>query len=378
MAPDPWRVAFAGGGSGGHLVPAMAIAERLAISSPGLDAVVLCSHRPIDHTWLERAGLAHVPLSAQPFRPTPVGLLRFLRGHRKAVAEARSALRDHRSELLVAVGGFASVPGVLAARRLGVPVLLANLDARPGRANRFVAGRADRVVSAVEVEGDRRFSEVVGPPVRRSALAAGSAADARRNFSLDPGRPTLLVTGASHGATSINRFMIAWVARSPSDLDGWQVLHLTGGESGDVERAYREAGIPATVVATIDSMGEAWGAATLAISRAGANSVAEIGLNAVPSVLVPYPHHRDRHQWLNATPLVAAGGAVIAEDRIEPGANLESIGPACRRLLGDAGEIEAMRQRLRTRPSLDGAARIGEIVRELVDGRRARSTRSFR
>jgi len=373
----PWRVAFAGGGSGGHLVPAMAIAERLAADSPGLDPLVLCSRRPIDHEWLERAGLAHVPLAAEPFRPTPRGVMRFLRGHRRAVIDAVAALRDHRSEVLVAVGGFASVPGVAAARRLGIPVLLLNLDARPGRANRFVAGRADRVVSAVEVEGDRRFGEVVGPPVRRAAIAARSPAESRRELGLEPDRPTLLVTGASHGAASLNRFMAMWVAATPGDLDGWQVLHLTGGATDELESAYREAGIPAAVISTLDSMGGAWGAATLAISRAGANSVAEIEANAVPSVLVPYPFHRDRHQWHNAAPLAAAGGAVIAEDRIDADANLGSIGDACRGLLENPGEIEAMRHRLRDRPHADGSGRVAEIVRELVGRRRSRRKRSF-
>ena len=370
--PAPWRVAFAGGGSGGHLVPAMAIAERLATEAPGLDALVLCSQRPIDHEWLERAGLAHTPLAAVPFRRSPVGLLRFLRSHRRAVAEAVAALRDHRSELLVAVGGFASVPGVAAARRLGIPVLLVNLDARPGRANRFIAGRADRVVSAVPVGDDPRFAEIVGPPVRRAAIAARSPAESRRELGLEPDRPTLLVTGASHGAASVNRFMAAWVAASREDLQGWQVLHLTGGGTAALQAAYAAAGVSAVVRASLESMGLAWGAATLAISRAGANSVAEIERNAVPSVLVPYPHHRDRHQWRNAESLEQAGVAVIAEDRIDPRENVASIGAACRNLIRDPAAVEAMRRGLRERPHLDGAASLVAIVREIVGTRRSR------
>lgn len=372
IGPAPWRIAFAGGGSGGHLVPAMAIAERLAAEVSGVDAVVLCSRRSIDHEWLDRAGLAHAPLSATPFTLRPLGFLRFLRGHRRAVAEASTVLVAHRSELLVAVGGFASVPGVVAARRLGIPVLLANLDACPGRANRFIAGRADRVVTAVAVEGDRRFAEIVGPPVRRAALASSTPAEARRSLGLDPERPTLLVTGASHGAASVNRFMAAWIAASREDLAGWQVLHLTGGETVELESAYAAAGVPAVVLATLESMGLAWSAATLAISRAGANSVAEIERNAVPSVLVPYPFHRDRHQWRNAEPLEALGGAAIAEDRVDPIANLTTIGEVCRRLIADPATIEAMRQRLRKRPHLDGAVRIATIVREIVESHRTR------
>ena len=111
------RIAFAGGGSGGHLVPAMAIAERLAELASDLNVRVLCSRRPIDQEWLERAGLPHTPISAEPLRPSPAGVYRFLRGHRRAVAEATRALLADRTGLLVAVGGFTSVPGVLAARR---------------------------------------------------------------------------------------------------------------------------------------------------------------------------------------------------------------------------------------------------------------------
>lgn len=369
---EAMRIAFAGGGSGGHLVPAMAIAERLAELASDLEVRVLCSRRPIDHEWLERASLPHTPIPAEPLRPSPAGLYRFLRSHPRAVAEATAALRAHRAGLLVAVGGFASVPGVLAARRLGIPVLLVNLDVRPGRANRLIARIADRVVSTVPVGVRGRFGEVVGAAVRRAAIASMPATEARRAFGLDPHRSTLLVTGASHGAVSLNRFIVEWVSACPDVLSGWQIIHLTGGDTETYESAYRRAGMPAAVRGTIAEMGDAWSAATLAISRAGANSIAEIERNAVPSVLVPYPHHRDRHQWHNAAPLADAGGAVVVEDLIDPTRNLRVLGEACRRLVATPDSIEAMRSRLADRRSEDGAARIARLVCELAGEARPR------
>jgi len=113
-------------------------------------------------------------------------------------------------------------------------------------------------------------------------------------------------------------------------------------------------------------MALAWGAASLAISRAGASSVAEIHANAVPSVLVPYPHHRDRHQWLNAAPLVEMGGAVVAEDRIDPDANLATIADAAAWLLQDASRRRRMSEVLRARPPADGAAAVAARLLEKV------------
>jgi len=142
------------------------------------------------------------------------------------------------------------------------------------------------------------------------------------------------------------------VEEMPEVFQGWTILHQVGPASGDgadpdVARAYAEAGIDAMVIETIERMGDAWGACDLAVSRSGAGSVGEIWANAVPSLLLPFPYHRDQHQRLNAAPLVDCGGAVLVEDLVDPERNLGSAGAELAGLLGDASRRAEMRGALR-------------------------------
>jgi UDP-N-acetylglucosamine:LPS N-acetylglucosamine transferase len=202
------------------------------------------------------------------------------------------------------------------------------------------------------------------PPIVRSAgLAGRPAADCRRELGLDPARPTLLVTGASQGAGSINQMMIRFVKGEPSPLATWQIIHQTGRDGADeVRTAYAAAGVPALVEPFFTKMGLAWGAADLAVSRAGAGSVAEAWANRVPTVFMPYPYHADDHQKLNALPLERAGGAVVVTDHVDPDANLQGAGRALAARLGDAPARAAMRQALERLGPVDGAARVAAAL----------------
>jgi UDP-N-acetylglucosamine--N-acetylmuramyl-(pentapeptide) pyrophosphoryl-undecaprenol N-acetylglucosamine transferase len=158
-----------------------------------------------------------------------------------------------------------------------------------------------------------------GVPVREAARPKGDAHACRTQVGLDPDRRTVLVTGASQGAASINALMAHLLQVEPSLLEGWQVLHLAGDDQHtDLQKAYDAAGIRAKVEAFRHAMGAAWGAADLCIARAGASTVAEADFAAVPTVYLPYPWHRDRHQWHNAQGAVRAGRACIVEDLIDP------------------------------------------------------------
>lgn len=364
-------VVFAGGGSGGHISPGLAIAERLREQLPTARAIFLCSSRTIDATMLRDAEANFVALPARPFSLRPIPFLRFVAAFRDARREAESLLvREHVAQV-VALGGFVAAPVVAAARRRRVPVTLVNLDARPGRANRWIARRSDRVLSAVSTPEDpsfmRRISStgggVVGMPLRRLAVAPSDASDCRRRLSLDPDLPTLLITGASQGSASMNALLIEIARHRPGLLQGWQVLHLTGSDDlSDLVAAYRTSAIPAVVLPFLNRMGLAWGASDAAISRAGANSVAEAAANAVPTLFLPYPHHRDHHQRLNAQPLVDRGGALIEVDRIAPAANLDALAPHVERLLRDADLRERMRRVLAAHPPNDAATTIARLL----------------
>ncbi len=290
---------FAGGGSGGHINPGLAIAERLGELDPGTRSVFICSRRPLDIALLAEARMSWVASPASPPSFRPAGAVRFLLNFARSARLARNLLRAESVDRVVALGGFVAPPVAAAAAARHLPVTLLNLDALPGKANRWVARRCQQVITAIEVPTLPGFAEeVVGMPLRRSALAPGDQAHCRRALGLDPRRPTLLVTGASQGAGTINRLMI-WIARWHSGLlkPRWQIYHLSGPDREvPVRRAYEAAGIDGLVEPFQSRMGLAWGAAELAISRAGASSVAEAAANHVPTLFLPYPYHRDDHQ----------------------------------------------------------------------------------
>lgn len=376
---------FGGGGTGGHLFPGIAIAEKVLELEGGAGErpriVFLCSDRAIDASILGAARLGDRPIEFQPTRAAPFvvspkGMVRFLRGWGPTVRQARGVIRGMRdggkgNEVrVVALGGFVAAPVVQAARVERAPVMMLNLDAVPGLANRWISKRVSAVYTSAEVSDPIGAGWARIPPiVRREAIAPGepgssdSMARCRREMGLDPSLRTLLVTGASQGARSINRLMEAFVGSDAAALAGWQVLHQTGKD--EVERTremYASAGVPARVESFIASMGLAWGGADLAISRAGAGSVGEAWANRVPSILMPYPYHKDQHQRVNAMPLERAGGAIVVEDLIEPGPNMGVAGARLRELLTDGARREAMRRGLVGLGPADGAERVARAL----------------
>jgi UDP-N-acetylglucosamine--N-acetylmuramyl-(pentapeptide) pyrophosphoryl-undecaprenol N-acetylglucosamine transferase len=360
-------VVFAGGGSGGHLSPGLAIAERMKDAAPGVRPLFLCSTRAIDAQMLGDAGVEFRPIPAEGFSWKPRGLLKFALGYAAGLRKAKEVMRAEGVEHVVSLGGFVTGPVTAAARSLRIPITLVNLDATPGRANRVAARRAHRVVSACETPGLPKFAEaIVGMPLRRSAMAPGGRAECRGQLGLDPVRPVLLVTGASQGASSLNSFMVAFALKHPELLAHWQILHLAGNKgspsAAELDAAYARAGVKALVLPFLNEMGLAWGAAELALSRAGANSVAEAEANHVPTVFVPYPFHRDLHQEANAKPLVRAGAAVLAYDRLDVAANMDSIGGPLETLLADGRLRDEMESALRARPQVDAADAIARSI----------------
>ena len=360
-------VVFAGGGSGGHLSPGLAIAERMRDVAPGVRPLFFCSTRAIDAQMLGDAGVEFRPVPAEGLAWNPKGMWRFASAYFKGLAVAKRMLREEGVEHVVSLGGFVTGPVTAAARSLRIPITLVNLDATPGRANRVAARRAQRVVSACETPGIPKFAEaIVGMPLRRSAIAPAGRAECRGQLGLDPVRPCLFVTGASQGAASLNSFMVAFALKHRELLSHWQVLHLAGSKgspsAAELDAAYARAGVKALVLPFLNDMGLAWGAAELALSRAGANSVAEAEANHVPTVFVPYPYHRDLHQEANAKPLVRAGAAVLAYDRLDVAANMQSIGEPLATLLADGRIRDEMESALRARPQVDAADAIARTV----------------
>lgn len=342
-----WFV-FAGGGTGGHLFPALAVVERLRACGVPADTSFFCTNRPMDRDILGEAGIDARPLEVRPWSTRPWQWPAFWKHWRASVRACMTAFETRRPAVVMGAGGYASGPPLAAALRMGIPAFLFNPDALPGRANRYFAKRrglngifAQWPVSREHLPPGAPVV-VTGCPVRSVFRAAiPSRERALAAWGLDPDRRTVLVTGASQGARTINEAMMRLGGLIASH--GWQVLHLSGqADQGRVAAAYAEARTPAQVHAFTDRMAEAMAACDLIVSRAGASTLAEVLAMGKPSVLLPYPFHRDRHQSHNARVLVEGGAAVMIDDRKDASANARELKAVLGSLMADDARRERM------------------------------------
>ncbi|MBL0921726.1 MAG: UDP-N-acetylglucosamine--N-acetylmuramyl-(pentapeptide) pyrophosphoryl-undecaprenol N-acetylglucosamine transferase [Phycisphaerales bacterium] len=367
---------FAGGGTGGHIYPALAVAERILEASPRARTRFLCSTRPLDADILRAESAPFTAIPAAPFVARPRALLKFALHWRAAVRASAAAISetlagaDPRSAWLACFGGFVCPPAAAAARRMGLSVAVVNLDAVPGKASRLLARRADAVFSPDGPTVPAAWRRI-RPVVRRGAIPSATPGECRRRLGLDPDLDTLFVTGASQGARTINQMMGALLDRQAQALRGWQVFHQCGaGAEQHLTDAYERAGVPARVVPFCHAMADAWGAADLAVSRCGAGSVGEAWASATPTLFLPYPFHKDGHQRANALPLAQSGAAVIETDRIEASLNLPGPGAALLALLSDRPRREAMRGAFAALGPADGSFSVCSYL--LGSGERSR------
>jgi UDP-N-acetylglucosamine--N-acetylmuramyl-(pentapeptide) pyrophosphoryl-undecaprenol N-acetylglucosamine transferase len=327
---------FAGGGTGGHLFPGLAVADALVRRDPDARITFFTTTRPLDRQLLEPTDYRQVEQPVRPFTLHPLRLPGFWWNWRKSVQAARAYLRQSRPRAVLGLGGYAAGPAVVAARGLGIRTAILNPDAIPGRANRYLARHADLVILQWDVSR-RHFPQGVncrtlGCPIRAGFAGADPAAG-RRHFELDPDRLVLLVTGASQGARTLNQAMIRVWPAFRADHPDWQLLHVTGpADQAETRAAYSAANCSAQVVGFTPQMPLAIAAADLVVSRAGASTLAELTALGKPSILLPYPYHRDRHQHANAQVLVDQGAAVMLEDRLAPELNEHPLRAALDRL----------------------------------------------
>ena len=352
MAQDRTRVLIAGGGTGGHVFPALALAAALG----GRGVEVHCAGTA---SGLEARA---VPAAGYPLHLLPGGQVRgggvgrALGGGvalARGVVHALGLLGRLAPQLVVGVGGYASVAAVLAARIRRLPVVLLEQNAIPGAANRLLGRLAVRVcLGFAEAAGRFPAGRTVhtGNPVRPEILAA------------PPGppheRPGLLVFGGSQGARRLNEAAVAAGGLLGDVARALRIVHQTGAADRErVAEGYRKLGLEVRVEVFIADMGSAYRAADLVVSRAGAVSCAEVTAMGLPAVLVPYPWAADDHQRRNAEVLVAAGAARMLLDRDCDGPRLAG---ALRDLLDDAGARAAMARRSAALGRPDAAARAAD------------------
>jgi len=306
-------VVLAGGGTAGHIEPALALADALRRADPRIEITCLGTERGLETRLVPLRGYE---LALIPAVPLPRGLssqLISVPGRLNgAVAAAAEVLERTRASVLVGFGGYVATPGYLAARRRHVPIVIHEANARPGLANRLGA-RFTRHVFTGSPRTNLPNAVCIGIPLRHeiAALDRLAVADkARAHFGLRPDLPVLLVTGGSQGARSLNYAVLdaaAWIRDA-----GIQVLHILGPRS-DLDVRMPAAGPPYITLPYVDRMDLAYGAADFAICRSGAMTCAELTAVGLPAVYVPLPHGNGE-QRLNALPIEEAGGGLIVPD----------------------------------------------------------------
>lgn len=315
--PHRTSVVLAGGGTAGHTSPLIATAHELQRLAPAARLTAVGTARGLETTVIPAAGLELrlIPPVPMPRRPTP-DLAKVPLRLWRAVAEAATVLRSVQADVVLGFGGYVSTPVYLAARRLGLPIVLHEQNALPGLANRFAARFTTSVFTSFP-DTPLPHATCIGLPLRRSIVDLDRSAQrraARLRFDLDPELPTLLVGGGSQGAMSINSAALG--ARSDLGARGIQVLHVVGPKNlteQTVRTVDAATGAVYRPVAYVDRMEEAYAAADLMLGRCGASTVLETAVVGLPAVFVPYPHGNGE-QGRNAAVVVSVGGGELLDD----------------------------------------------------------------
>lgn len=345
-----WKLTLAAGGTGGHISPALAIADHLRQVEPECRIEFVCGTRPVELEIYRKAGITPKTMEVVPLVSGWLGLLTNIRNFRRALKTAREFLRADPPHVILGMGSYFCAPIVAAAVEDNIPAMIHEQNSVAGRANRWLSRRVTAIACAYP-EAAAAFppekTRVTGNPVRPEFVGADRPTALRR-WELSGDVPTLLISGGSQGAWRLNQAVLDalnGLEGSVANIGGLQILWICGENNfGDLkEQLDRKPLRRLTVrlVPFVREMGLAYGVADLALCRAGAMTLAELTANAVPAILVPLPEAIGDHQRLNAMPLVKAGAAVIVEEG-ELGAGRLAEEVTTR--LSDRSTLEQMRQ----------------------------------
>jgi UDP-N-acetylglucosamine--N-acetylmuramyl-(pentapeptide) pyrophosphoryl-undecaprenol N-acetylglucosamine transferase len=359
---------LAGGGTAGHISPALALADALRAADPQIGLTFLGTERGLETRLVPQRGyeLATIPPVPLPRSVSPQ-LLTVPGRLAAAVGAAARVLDGTGAQALVGFGGYVSTPGYLAARRRKVPIVIHEANPRPGLANR-VGARLTSHVFTGNPDTSLPHARYIGIPLRTEITAldrAEVAGKARAHFGLRPDLPVLLVTGGSQGARSLNQAVTA--AAAAIRAAGVQLLHITGPKAAGAEAAVPSAGNgpPQVVMPYLDRMDLGYAAADLALCRAGAMTCAELTAVGLPGAFVPLPHGNGE-QALNAAPIVRAGGGLMIEDaRLSPEWIRDTVLPVLR----DPARIAAMSRVAAGLGRRDAATRLASEVLGIIGDR---------
>lgn len=345
----PLRLLITGGGTGGHLFPAVAAAQALRSQQPDSDVLFIGTHRKIDTTSLQTYGFSSSSIYCHGLKgKNLVELIKAMAVLPISFLQAVARIRKFRPDVALGVGGYVTGPVMLAAKFLGVPTIVHEQNSIPGMANRKLGAIVDYV--CISLPGSETFfpaEKVVmtGNPVRENIL------ELSRREKLQPARKntfTMLVLGGSQGAHALNKVVTETICEGVAKgLTGLSIIHQTGKKDEEwVKEQYRQAGIKATVAGFFQNMKEVYEQADFLVSRAGATTLTEIAVLGKPAIVVPYPYAADDHQQRNAEYYAKNGGVLqideselnslklrhILRELTESKEKLQSMGVAMRKL----------------------------------------------
>lgn len=359
------RAILAGGGTGGHVIPALAIAQELK-RVHSAEVIFIGTPRGIENRLVPAAGFdLHLVSVGALNRVSTATRLKTMFDLPRAIRASRKIIRKFRPDVMIGVGGYASGPAMLAAKLCRVPTVIFEPNIYPGFANRLVAPFA--AAAAVHFKQTCKYfhgCSVTGVPVRQAF------------FDLAPRRPDgrkhLLVFGGSQGARAINTAITGALKSLYEAIPGLHIVHQTGEkEYESVARAYLEANVAAEVTPFIDDMPRAFAEAQLLICRSGASTVAEITAATKPAIFIPLPTAADDHQRKNAQALVDAGAArLLLQAELTPERLVREVGE----LLGSADQLQAMSNAAKSFAHPNAAAEIAAMAVR-VSGKRSNSAR---
>ncbi|MFQ5964478.1 MAG: undecaprenyldiphospho-muramoylpentapeptide beta-N-acetylglucosaminyltransferase [Candidatus Scalinduaceae bacterium] len=323
------KIIFAGGGTGGHLVAGISIADEILLRFPDTDIVFLGTDKKREARYIEKSGYKFEQIKARKLTSI-ICLPAFVLVSIIGIIHSLISIIRIKPDIIIGLGGYGSVLPVIASYIIGIPIVLIEQNVIPGRANLLMAKWADTIFC--HWEGTTKWFKkvhsihVTGIPIRRNIIKKKT--DIPKNvLGFNPQKKTLLVMGGSQGAQAINLVLLQSVPKLKTLIPDLQIIHLTGKHGyKDVKDTYDKVGIKAFVSEFFDDISIAYALSDLVICRAGANTIAEISAVGIPTILIPYPYATDNHQYWNAYELAKRGGAVIIkQEELNPERIIELV-----------------------------------------------------
>ncbi len=335
------KVLVTGGGTGGHLFPGIAVAEKFLSRFPEGQVLFVGTERVVDARALQNRQFSTITLKSGALKgKSIIGRLSTLLQMPLSIGKALRIIHGFKPDLVFGVGGYVTGPVVLAAKLLSIPTCIHEQNSIPGMANRLLGKLANKIF--ISIPGSETYfpvgkSVLTGNPVRGELLGKMDTKVKKQT--------TLLVLGGSQGAHKVNSLVAGTLVNEVENLpEDFKVVHQTGlRDEEEINQIYKRAGIQARVAAFFDDMVSVYEGADLAVSRAGATTLAELSVLQIPALLIPYPYAADNHQEKNASYIVEAGGA---QSFREEDLNEQKLGEEIGRLLGDPAERQRMADRM--------------------------------